>query len=161
MTEAADIEAKFWKALKCDRTFMLGLAGHDDLQPMTAIVEEEGHGPIYIFSAKDVDLVRKTGAGGKAVATFTAKGHSLFASIDGELVPDNDRATIERLWNPYVAAWYPGGMDDPNLQLLRLDPESAQIWLNETTLMAGIKRLFGSDPKEDYKDKTATVKLAS
>ena len=44
MTEAADIEAKFWKALKSDRTFMLGLAGHDDLQPMTAIVEEEGHG---------------------------------------------------------------------------------------------------------------------
>ncbi len=161
MTEHADIEAKFWKALKSDMTFMLGLAGHDDLQPMTAMIEGDGHGPIYVFSAKDVDLVQKLGSGAKAVATFTAKGHSLFASIDGDLVPDNDRATIDRLWNPHIAAWYKGGKDDPNLQLLRLDAESAQIWLNESTLMAGIKRLFGSDPKKDYKDKTTTVKLAS
>lgn len=161
MTEAAEIETKFWKALKSDRTFMIGLAGHDDLQPMTALIEGEGHGPIWIFSAKDVDLVRKTATGAKAVATFAAKSHSLFASIEGELVPSEDRAVIERLWNPFIAAWYEGGKDDPNLQLLRFDADSAQIWLNETSLLAGIKRLFGKDPKDDYKDKTATVRLAS
>lgn len=161
MTDHADIEAKFWKALKSDMTFMIGLAGHDDLQPMTAIIEGDGHGPVWIFSAKDVDLVRKLSTGADAVATFAAKSHSLFASIEGHLTPDNDRAVIERLWNPHIAAWYKGGKDDPNLQLLRFDAKSAQIWLNETSLLAGIKRLFGSDPKEDYKDKTATVRLAS
>ncbi len=161
MTDAADIEAKFWKALKSDRTFMIGLTGHDDLQPMTGLIEGDGHGPIWIFSAKDVDLVRKTASGAKALATFTANGHSLFASIEGELTPSEDRAVIERLWNPFIAAWYKGGKDDPNLQLLRFDAESAQIWLNETSLLTGIKRLFGKDPKDDYKDKTATVRLAS
>ncbi len=161
MTDHAEIEAKFWKALKSDMTFMIGLAGHDDPQPMTAMIEREGPGPIYIFSAKDVDLVRKTATGARAVATFTAKGHTLFAGIEGDLVPDNDRATIDRLWNSHIAAWYPGGKDDPNLQLLRFDAEQAQIWLNETSLLAGIKSFFGQDPKPDYKDKTATVNLAS
>jgi hypothetical protein len=43
--------------------------------------------------------------------------------------------------------------------LLRLDAETAEIWLNETSLFAGIKTVFGGDPKEDYKDKVGEVQL--
>ena len=32
-------------------------------------------------------------------------GHDIFASLQGALVRDDDRAVIERLWNPFVAAW--------------------------------------------------------
>ena len=78
--------------------------------------------------------------------------------MEGELFADNDRATIDRLWNPFVAAWFEGGKDDPNLQLLRFEPDRAQIWLNENSLFAGIRMLLGSDPKRDYKDKVAEVR---
>jgi general stress protein 26 len=64
------------------------------------------------------------------------------------------------LWNRYVAAWYEGGKDDPKLALLRLDAEQAEIWLDGSSIVAGVKMLFGSDPKQDYKDKVATVTLA-
>jgi hypothetical protein len=63
------------------------------------------------------------------------------------------------LWNPFVAAWYEGGKTDPKLQLIRLDGEAAQIWLNENSLLAGIKMMLGSDPKKDYQDKVAEVRL--
>lgn len=162
MPNESEIRSKFWKALKSDRTFMLGLAedrsGH--AQPMTAQMENDEGGPIWIFSAKDVDLVRNLGAGARAMGQFAAKGHDLFATFEGELTPVNDRATIERLWNPFVAAWYEGGKDDPKLQLLRFDPEDAQIWLNENSLFAGVKMLLGSDPKQDYKDKVAHTDLS-
>jgi len=69
------------------------------------------------------------------------------------------RATIDRLWNRFVAAWYEGGKDDPKLQLLRFDPARAQVWLNENSLTAGIKLLFGRDPKKEYADKVADVDL--
>jgi hypothetical protein len=52
-----------------------------------------------------------------------------------------------------------GRQDDPKLQLIRLDADSAEIWLNENSLFAGIRMLLGSDPKEDYKDKVAEVSL--
>ena len=91
---------------------------------------------------------------------FASKGHELFASVQGRLVPDNDRATIDRLWNRFVAAWFEGGKDDPKLQLLRLDPDEAQIWLNEHSTFAGIKLLLGVDPKQDYRDKVAEVSLS-
>jgi general stress protein 26 len=161
MPDEREIEAKFWKALKSDMTVMLGLAGSEQrAQPMTAqIGGREGRGPIWFFTAKDVDLVRDLGSGGPALLHFASKGHDLFASMEGRLVPDNDRATIDRLWNRFVAAWYEEGRDDPKLQLLRFDPGEAQIWLNENSLFAGMKMLLGADPKADYKDKVAEVEL--
>jgi hypothetical protein len=80
-------------------------------------------------------------------------------TLHGRLSVDNDRAAIDRLWNRYVAAWYESGKDDPKLALLRLDAERAEIWLDEYSLVAGVKMILGIDPKEDYRDKVAEVKL--
>ena len=163
MDKEAELAARFWKKLKSDRTVMLGLAGIEDghSQPMTAQVEDEdeGNGPVWFFSAKDTDFVKQLGEGRRAVAHFAAKDHELFASLDGALVPFNDRATIDRLWNPFVAAWYPGGKDDPKLQLLRMNPDRVQVWLNDSGVLAGVKLLLGRDPKKDYAGKVADVNL--
>lgn len=162
MTDEADIEAKFWKALKSDRTVMLGLTGTDEghAQPMTGQLDGDAkRGPIWFFTAKQTDLAQALGEGHPALIHFAGKGHDLFASVEGRLVPDNDRETIDRLWNPFVAAWFEGGKEDPALQLLRFDPSSAQIWLNENSVFAGVRLLLGRDPKEDYKDKMADVRL--
>ena len=162
MPTDAELESKFWKALRSDMTMMLGLTGVDEghCQPMTAQLDgDKDGGSIWFFTSKDTDLVKAMGKSHRAAAHFASKGHDLFASLDGELVVDNDRATIDRLWNRFVAAWFEGGKDDPKLQLIRLDPRGAQIWLNENSVFAGIKLLLGRDPKQDYKDKVADVKL--
>jgi general stress protein 26 len=158
-TTPQELEQKFWKALKSDRTVMLGLDGVEDghARPMTAQAEDD-RPPIWFFTANDNALVRNLASGNRAIATFSAKDHDLFASIKGSLHLDNDRATIDRLWNPFVAAWYEG-KDDPKLALLRLDAEDAEIWLNGSSLVAGVKMLFGVDPKKDYKDHVAQVDL--
>ena len=162
MTEPQEIEAKFWKALRSDMTVMLGLDGVEDghAQPMTAqFATDDNRGPIWFFTSKEAKLVQELRASSNGVAHFVSKGHDLFATMHGNLTPDNDRATIDRLWNPFVAAWFEGGKDDPKLQLLRFDPERAQIWLNGSSLFAGVKILLGIDPKQDYKDKVAEVAL--
>ena len=162
MSNEAELTTKLWKALKSDMTVMLGLVGRDDgrAQPMTAQVEGEGRGPIWFFSAKDVDLVQATGESAPALLHFASKGHDLFASVRGRLVPDNDRATIDRLWSPFAAAWYEEGKDDPKLRLLRFEPGEAQIWLNENSAMAAVKLLLGRDPKKEYAGKVADVRTS-
>ncbi len=163
MSKERELEQKFWKAVIDDRTMMLGVDGVEDghAQPMTALLDPDAHehGPIWFFTTKDNGLVKAMGQSPRAMAHFVAKDHDLFATLHGNLVLDNDRAQIERLWNPFIAAWFEGGKDDPKLQLIRLDAESAQIWLNENSLFAGMKLLFGADPKEEYKDKVAEVSL--
>ena len=160
MASEAEITEKFWKALKSDMTVMLGVQGveHDKTQPMTAQMLDDAH-YVWFFTTKDNGLVENMRRNDRAIMTFASKGHDLFATVDGRLELDNDRATIDRLWNPFAAAWYEGGKDDPNLQLIRLDPISAQIWLNENSAFAGLKTLLGRDPKKDYQDKVAEVAL--
>lgn len=155
-----ELEEKFWKALKSDRTLMLGLDGVEDghARPMTALTEGES-GPLWFFTSVDNAMVQQLPQGSRAVAAFVAKDHDLFASIKGTLHRDDNRAVIDRLWNPFVAAWYEGGKDDPKLALLRLDAEDAEIWLNGSSMLAGVKMLLGVDPKQDYKDNVANVDL--
>jgi len=160
MPSESEITQKFWKHLKSDRTIMLGVESSGEAQPMTAQIEGDEGGPIWFFTSTDTDLVQSIGAGQSGVAYFTAKNHDLFAGLQGELSLSRDRAIIDRLWNPFVAAWYEGGKDDPKLQLIRFDPEHAHIWLNENSLFAGVKLLLGSDPKKDYSDKVADVPLS-
>jgi len=163
MSNPQELEARFWKALKSDRTMMLGLDGIADghAQPMTGLTDGDAdRSPIWFFTTKDNTLVNEMRLGHRAIAHFTSKGHDLFATLHGNLVIEEYREMIDRLWNRWVAAWFPGGKTDPNLELIRLDPERAQIWLDENSLFAGAKMMLGlGDPKEDYKDKVAEVSL--
>lgn len=161
MNDPDKLEHKLWKALHSDRTVMLGLDGAENghVRPMTAMTEDD-RSPIWFFTSTDNALVRQLSAPHAAVAAFSSKGHDLFASITGTLTHRNDRAVIDRLWNPFIAAWYEGGKDDPKLALLRFDATHAEVWLNENNLLAGVKMLLGIDPKKSYEDKVGEVKLS-
>ena len=159
MDSEKNLEEKFWKALKSDRTVMLGVDGVEDghSRPMTAMVEHE-RGPIWFFAGMPNAVVDNLAKNRRAMAAFSSKDHELFASIRGNLSVFHDRAVIDRLWNPFIAAWF-DGKDDPKLVLLRFDAENAEVWLNESSMLAGVKMLFGSDPREDYQDKVGKVDL--
>ena len=159
MNTPQDLERRLWKALKADRTMMLGLDGVEDgnTRPMTANLDGDS-GPIWFFAGRPNVLVDKVATPARVIGAFSSKGHDLFASIKGTLSVDNDRGVIDRLWNPFIAAWF-DGKDDPKLVLLRLDADQAEIWLNENNLLAGVKMLLGMDPARDYEDKVGTVSL--
>lgn len=167
MPNDQEIKEQFWKALKSDMTLFLGLAEGEDghARPMTAQLDEQHwsddsyHGPIWFFTSTDSELYQKIGSGERAMAHFTSKGHDLWATVHGTLSQSHDKEMVDRLWNRFVAAWYEGGKNDPKIALIRLDPESAEIWIDAFSMIAGIKMLLGMDPKEDYKDKVAQVTL--
>ena len=163
MKTDAEITAIFWKHLRADRTVMLGLADDADatFRPMTAQVDgNSDQGPIWFFTSTDAAIAVGMTAGTAAVFTFTSKGFDVFATIHGTMTRSTDPATIDRLWNPWVAAWYEGGKTDPKLLLLRFDPARAEIWRNETGLLAGLKLLFSSDAQSDFTDNIAKVSLS-
>ena len=57
---------------------------------------------------------------------FAETGSWLSVSGLAEFV--EDRAKVEALWDDEVSAYFPDGIDDPNLGLLRVSGESAQYW---------------------------------
>ncbi len=160
MPSDTEIEARFWKDLAASPFMMLGLDGARDghTQPMTAKTDGAS-GPIWFFASKDIGLIDALGESHRAIATYASKGHDLFASVHGTLSIERDPAVVDRLWDKHVETWFEGGRNDPKVALLRLDTETAEIWLAGSTIGAMISRLFGKDPKADYKDNIAEVSL--
>ena len=164
MADDRDITEDFWKAIKHSPFIMLGAEGERDgaTQPMTVNFEDQDQeaGVLWIFTAKDHDLTRAIGQSNRAIGSYVAKGHDLFASLRGTLTIDNDRATIDRLWNPIVAEWYEG-KDDPKMALLRFDIDDAKIWLSNVKgfLKPVLNKLFGRKPEAGMKENVAEVTL--
>jgi general stress protein 26 len=164
MADEQEIEDKFWSELKHSPFLMLGVEGARDgaTQPMTAVFQDQDRqsGTLWIFAGKDHDLIRAIAQSNRAIASYAAKGHDLFASLRGRLQVVDDRQTIERLWNPIVAEHYEG-KDDPKLALVRFDVEDAKIWLSdlEGFLKPGLNKLLGREPEAGMKDKVAEVTL--
>lgn len=162
MADDRGIEEKFWKALDDSPFVMLGIEGARDgaTQPMSANFEDEDRerGCLWFFTANDHDFTRALGQSSRGLGAYSAKGHGLFASIRGTLVTDNDRATIDRLWNPIVAEWYEG-KDDPKLALVRFDLDDAKIWLSDIGgfLKPAFNKLFGRKPEAGMNEKVAEV----
>lgn len=165
MPDDRDMEDKFWKALKDSPFIMLGIDGARDgaTQPMTVNFEDQDcrRGSLWIFTAKDHDFTRAMGQSNRAIASYAAKGHGLFASLRGTLSLDSDPATIERLWSPMVGEWYKG-KDDPKLALVRFDVEDAKIWLSDVKgfLKPALNKIFGRQPEAGMKEKVAEVSLS-
>lgn len=165
---AEELKQMFWKELKSSPFVMIGLQGVEDsrTRPWTAQVNwqddvEEG-GDIYFFGAKSEAIVKGLAENNKVVCTYVAKGHDLFAHIHGTLELVEDRALVDKFWNPIIAAWYKDGKDDPDLQLLRFDTTKAEIWKAEmgSTLVAAALKMLGRDPGKDHeKENQAEVAL--
>ena len=157
-----EIEEKFWSELKASPFVMLGVEGTRDgaTQPMTVIFEDsdKNAGLLWIFTARDHDFTRAMGQSNRAIGSYSAKGHGLFASLRGTLQIVNDRATIDRLWNPVIAEWYEG-KDDPKMALLRFEMDDAKIWLSDIGgfLKPSFNKLFGRKPEAGMKEKVAEV----
>lgn len=158
-----ELRTLFWTELGDSPFVMLGLEGVEDsrTRPMTAQVDvpegcdKEDGGEIYFFASKSESLVQSLGTGHRAVATYAAKGHQLFAHIHGNLVLSNDRAVVERLWNPIIASWYKDGKDDPDLALVRFDTRKADVWeaaKGATLKAAALKMFFNIDPGKEHQD---------
>jgi general stress protein 26 len=164
MADDREIEEKFWSELKSSPFVMLGVEGTRDgaTQPMTANFENEDRnaGVVWFFTAKDHDLTRAMGQSNRAIGSFSAKGHDLFASLRGTLEIVNDPATIDRLWSPIVAEWYEG-KDDSKLALVRFDIDDAKIWKSDVEgfLKPALNKLFGRKPEAGMKQKVAEVSL--
>jgi general stress protein 26 len=161
MTSASKIEARFWKHLAANPVMMIGLDGEHDgyAQPMTAQFRD-ATGPIWFFASRKSELVTALTGAKRAMAHYVAKGHELFATVHGALQIETNDARRDQFWVDSMSAWYEGGKSDPDLVLLRLDPESAKIWLSGSGIGMAIKTLFGG-VKAAAEGQVARVSLAT
>ena len=140
MADTHEITQTLWKIMADSPFLMVGPAdGSTHSEVLTAQLDEDLVDTLFFFVGKDNRLIGKN----KAMAQFVSKGHDFFACLSGDLSQNNDPAMIDKLWNNQVEAWFPGGKNDPNLALLRLDIGSAELWETDMSISGRVKMLFG------------------
>lgn len=146
MTNATELKDKFWHALDKSPFLFLSLDSHPhSAVPMTAQLDEDAQSAIWFFTGRDNEIA----TGGPVTATFAGKGHDIFARFTGQLSTESDRARIDQFWSPVIEAWFPRGKNDPNMLLMRMDLDRAEIWNSDLGLIDNVKMLMGFDSRTE------------
>ena len=130
-TETSDPEL-LWKLIKGTRFAMFTTRhgnGHLHSRPMTTQNKDEDRGDALWFfmsrSSDPVDDLRKDGAVNVAYAN---PGDDSYVSVAGTASVVDVAATKQRLWTPMAEAWFPGGVNDPDLALVQVKIVHADYW---------------------------------
>ena len=63
---------------------------------------------------------------------FSSPEKKIYASVTGVAQLVEDEKMIQKLWRPEMISWFPKGLNEPDLALLRIDIHHAEAWANGT-----------------------------
>lgn len=88
--------------------------------------EVEPAADLWFITARDTAHVRAIQADPRVALTFSARDS--WVAVYGSASVVDDRDKLGELWNTFAEAWLPGGPDDPDATLLRVDVEHGEYW---------------------------------
>ncbi|WP_299291477.1 pyridoxamine 5'-phosphate oxidase family protein [uncultured Mucilaginibacter sp.] len=110
-------------------------------RPMgTAKVDDEGN--IWFFTNEYSSKVDEVSHENKVVVTYSNPSNNTYLSIKGTASLVDDKEKMKELWNPIIKAFFPDGIDDPKLTLLKVDTQEAEYWdSNSSKMVVGFQML--------------------
>jgi general stress protein 26 len=96
-------------------------------RPMSTQVFEFD-GELWFFTSDNTHKIDEIAKDNRVSAAYSNPDDNVYLSISGRAEVVKDRAKIEELWSPVLKAWFPEGLDDPHLCLLKIPVESAEYW---------------------------------
>ena len=119
-----------WNLVKDIRFAMLTTRDADGSltsRPMTT-VQKQFDGTLWFFTSRSSPPAVSVGASPDVGLQYVDTHSDVYVSLSGEATIERDRVRMEGLWSPQVKAWFPKGIDDPDLVLLRVDVYKAEYW---------------------------------
>lgn len=91
--------------------------------------------------------------------TYASPEKNRFVSVSGTAELSRDAARMQQLWAPTLKAWFPKGLKDPDLALLRVDPVSAQYWDAPSSKLVQLRGLIRAMAKGEKPETGENRKL--
>jgi len=133
-----------WDLIKETRFCMLAHRHTDGTlhsHPMTTqnkSLDEDGR--LYFFVARTSEVGRRLQEDGNVNLAYANPSKDTWVSVTGSASVLEDRQKKEELFNSMAKAWFPGGVDDPNLELVEVRIDEAEYWnVKENKLLQLLK----------------------
>jgi general stress protein 26 len=85
-------------------------------------------GDLWFFTSSETHKTDEIEKDRRVNVSYAAPDLNTYISVSGMAKIVKERAKIEELWNPIYKAWFPDGLEDPNLVLLKVAVEQAEYW---------------------------------
>ena len=127
--DASDVQ-KLAKLIRGIKVAMLTTVCSDGTlrsRPM-ATHDADFDGELWFFTRADAPKVDEVQKRRQVNASYVSHQDQHYVSVSGTAELVRDKAKIKEFWNPILRAWFPKGLDDPELALLRVDVTKAEYW---------------------------------
>lgn len=133
--------------------------GKSHSRPMYTF-ELQDDGIIWMFISKDSRKVQEIQTNPNVLLNYSNPEHDLYVTVNGKATISEDHSKIEELWSDRFKLWFPYGKDDPNLCLLKIEPQEAEYWDTPDLLLAQVitlvKNTLKGNPYEEGENKKLT-----
>lgn len=112
----------------------------------------EFDGDLYFFVADNSPKVQEVHHDRDVNVSYADHDKTRYVSVSGKALLVRDRKLMEKYWSPILKAWFPDGLDTPNIALLQVRPVKAEYWdapSGKFVALAGfVKALVTGQPYE-------------
>ena len=108
--------------------------GEFNSRPMaTTKIEEDGS--IWFFTNEYSPKSKEISKDNQVNLCYSEPSSNTYVYVNGKAELVDDKVRKEAYFNPFVKAWFPEGVDDPKLILIKVTPEVAEYWDSSSSKM--------------------------
>ena len=116
---------------------------NDHTRPMYTVDVDE-NGALWFFTDVRSIKVEEVSQEHTVHIVYAHPGKESYLDIWGRASVQTDRQVIKNKWSPVIKAWFPKGVEDPNIALLQVQPKNIHYWNAETGKMVAILKTAAS-----------------
>ena len=90
--------------------------------------EKNFDGKIWFFTGINSPKVMSITNDQHVNLAYANPEYQKYISVCGTAKIVTDKNKMRELWTPLMKAWFPEGIDDPNISLICVDVETAELW---------------------------------
>lgn len=117
--------------------------GHLHARPM-AVLDVDFDGNLWFFTGKDSPKIDQIQSEPRVNVAYSDPSSQDYVSLSGKARLVIDKSLNEKYWKPQFEAWFPDGLDDPQLSLLKIEVDGAEYWDSPSSTVAHIKGFIQS-----------------
>jgi len=109
-------------------------------RPMsTREVDEDGS--IWFFSRESSNKNAEIKKDNQVQLFYSNPGSAEFVNISGKATIMKDEAKAKELWSAWARTWFPEGTDDPELTLIKVEPQHVHYWDTKHNRMVSLLKI--------------------
>ncbi|HEV2846657.1 MAG TPA: pyridoxamine 5'-phosphate oxidase family protein [Thermoanaerobaculia bacterium] len=124
--------------------------------------EAEFNGELWFFTSASSAKVDEVQSDQRVNVSYSDPDDNRYVSLSGTASLVRDREKIKELWKPVLKAWFPDGLEDPDLALLRVKVEKAEYWDSPSSKMVqlfGFLKALATGERLDYAGENEKVDM--